>query len=176
VEHLNATGIHLASDVGLVAGTAALVGALVSPLGGAIGDRIGFRTVLVGALLGGGVVIAIAPFAPTVLTLALVALVFATATAIVSAMVFGLLATEVPPERRSATLNLVYLPLYAAGLVGPLAGSVVVGAGLPAPFLVAGAVLGLTGTAIFLRLRRDRGAPDAPEVIPPADRGAPPLQ
>ncbi len=41
------------------------------------------------------------------------------AVATTGAMVFSLLATEVPPERRSATLNLVYLPLYIAGIIGP---------------------------------------------------------
>ena len=51
------------------------------------------------------------------------------ATATVSAMVFGLLAIEVPAERRSATLNLVYLPLYAAGIVGPALGAVVAAIG-----------------------------------------------
>jgi DHA1 family multidrug resistance protein-like MFS transporter len=157
VERLNTSGTGLASDIALVAGTAALVGALVSPLGGAIGDRIGFRPVLVGALVVGGLVIALAPYAPSVLLLALTALVFATTTAMVTAMVFGLLATEVPPERRSATLNLVYLPLYAAGLVGPLAGSVVVTAGLPAPFLVAGGIIMLTGIVLATR-RRTRAA------------------
>ena len=40
-------------------------------------------------------------------------------------MVFGLLATELPAERRSAALNLVYLPLYAAGIIGPAVGAVV---------------------------------------------------
>ena len=55
------------------------------------------------------------------------------ATATVSAMVFGLLATEVPAERRSATLNLVYLPLYAAGIVGPAIGAAVAATvGVPA--------------------------------------------
>ena len=55
-------------------------------------------------------------------------------------MVFGLLATEVPEERRSATLNLVYLPLYAAGIIGPIIGAIVVGIGIWAPFAVAAAV------------------------------------
>ncbi len=154
VEHLNTSGVGLASDIALVAGTAALAGALMSPLGGAIGDRIGFRKVLVAALVVGGLVIALAPFAPTVILLALTALVFAATSAVVSAMVFGLLATEVPPERRSATLNLVYLPLYAAGLIGPLAGSVVVGAGIQGPFVVGGASIALTG--LILATRRGR--------------------
>ena len=58
-------------------------------------------------------------------------------------MVFGLLATEVPPERRSATLNLVYLPLYAAGIVGPAIGGVVVTViGVSAPFVVGALIFG----------------------------------
>ena len=61
--------------------------------------------------------------------LALLAVGLAAATATVSAMVFGLLATEVAPERRSATLNLVYLPLYAAGIIGPALGAIVVATG-----------------------------------------------
>ncbi len=55
VEGIVGIGPGLASSIALVAGTAALVGALISPLGGALGDRIGFRTVLIAALLGGAV-------------------------------------------------------------------------------------------------------------------------
>ena len=154
VEGLNVNGVRLASDIGLVAGTAALAGALVSALGGAIGDRVGFRPVLVAALLVAGVVIGLAPFAPSIASLAVIALVFAACMAIVSAMVFGLLAIEVPAERRSATLNLVYLPLYGAGIVGPAVGSAVVGAGLPVPFLAAAAIF--VGTGLVLGLARLR--------------------
>ncbi len=145
VEDLVGVGAGLASAIALVAGTAALVGALVSPIGGALGDRIGFRRVLVGALLAGGVALAFMTLAPGVPALAIAALVFSACAAAVSAMVFGLLATEVPPERRSATLNLVYLPLYAAGIVGPATASVIVTVGgLAAPFL-AGAAVFLVG-------------------------------
>jgi hypothetical protein len=71
-------------------------------------------------------------------------------------MVFGMLATEVPAERRSATLNLVYLPLYAAGIVGPALGAAVVRtAGLPAPFVL-GAMVFIVG-AIAIWLRRASG-------------------
>ena len=53
VEQVNRNPAGVASAIALVAGTAALVGALVSPIGGWIGDRIGFRPVLVAALVGG---------------------------------------------------------------------------------------------------------------------------
>jgi predicted MFS family arabinose efflux permease len=152
VERVVGIGPGLASGIALVAGTAALVGALVSPVGGALGDRIGFRPVLVGALAIGGVALALMPIVPGLGWLAATALVFAACAAAVSAMVFGLLATEVPSERRSATLNLVYLPLYAAGIVGPATGAVVVATGgLPAPFL-AGAAVFFAGALVLARV------------------------
>jgi MFS family permease len=95
------------------------------------------------------------PFVPSVASLALLAVVLGASTATVSAMVFGLLATEIPSERRSATLNLVYLPLYAAGIVGPAIGAGVASlSGVPAPFVMGGAVF-LVG-ALVIALRRPR--------------------
>jgi MFS family permease len=156
VEELAGVGPGLASSIALVAGTAALVGAVVSPLGGALGDRVGFRPVLVGALVVGGVALGLMPLAPSVALLAAAALVFATSAAAVTAMIFGLLATEVPAERRSATLNLVYLPLYGAGIVGPATGALVVSVvGLPGPFVV-GALVFIVGAAAIGVLDRRR--------------------
>lgn len=144
VETVVGRGPGLASAIGLVAGTAALAGALLSPLGGALGDRIGFRPVLLGSIAVAALGIGAMPVAAAaagLAGLAATAVVVALAVAATGAMIFGLLATEVPPERRSATLNLVYLPLYAAGIVGPAIAGVVVQAGLPAPFLVGAVVL-----------------------------------
>jgi len=160
VEQLVATGPGLASAIGLVAGTAALVGGIMSPLGGVIGDRVGFRPVLVAALGGAGVVLLLMPFVPSVAALALLAVVLGAATSTVSAMVFGLLATEVPAERRSATLNLVYLPLYAAGIVGPAVGAVVATAGgVPGPFILGGVVLIVGAAGILARRARTPSGP-----------------
>jgi len=81
--------------------------------------------VLVGALIAGGIALGFMPsLAPSagVTALAILAVVVAASGAIVNSMVFGLLATEVPAERRSQTLNLVYLPLYAAGIIGIASG------------------------------------------------------
>src|SRR5207247_9259333 len=92
---------------------------LVSPLSGPLGDRIGFRPVLIGALVVGGVAVAPMPLAASLASLTGLAIVYGAAIAAVQAMVFSLLAMEVPPERRSATLNLVLLPLYVPGIVAP---------------------------------------------------------
>jgi MFS family permease len=166
VELLAGSGPGLASAIGLVAGTAALVGGIMSPLGGLIGDRVGFRPVLVAALGGAGVVLLLMPFVPSVAALALLAVVLGAATSTVSAMVFGLLATEVPAARRSATLNLVYLPLYAAGIVGPATGAVVAtGGGVPGPFILGGAVMILGAVAILARRARTPSGPADEAVV-----------
>ena len=165
VEHLIGLGPGLASGIALVAGTAALAGALLSPVGGAIGDRVGFRPVLVVALVGAAVAVLAMPAAPGLGWLAVGALAFAAFTSAVGAMVFGLLATEVPAESRSATLNLIYLPLYAAGIVGPALGSVVVRvADVPGPFWL-GSVVFLAGAlAVAILLPRHRGPDTAHEA------------
>jgi MFS family permease len=151
VERVSTDAGGLASAIALVTGAAALVGALVSPLGGWIGDRIGFRPVLVAALAGAGVALLLMPVVGSIPLLALVAVALAAFGAAISAMVFGLLATEVPAERRSATLNLVYLPLYGAGIVGPTIGALVVGYGLWAPFWLGAAIYLLGSVALALR-------------------------
>jgi MFS family permease len=167
VEGIAGTGAGLASAIALVMGTAALVGGLIAPLGGWLGDRVGFRSVLVAALAGGGTVLALMPFVPSVGALAGLAVVLAAATSTVSAMVFGMLATEVPADRRSTTLNLVYLPLYAAGIVGPALGAVVVGTGgLPAPFLLGAAVF--VAGAIVIAVRRGTSQPPIGVGDPPS--------
>ena len=166
VERLAGQGPGLASSIALVMGTAALVGGLISPFGGAIGDRIGFRPVLVIAMTGAGVGLLLMPLVPSIGALALLAVVLGAATATVSAMVFGLLALEVPAARRSATLNLVYLPLYAAGIVGPAIGAAVASlAGLGGPFVVSAIVLTLGAAAIATRrqLPAGRDAEPTPE-------------
>jgi MFS family permease len=67
-------------------------------------------------------------------------------------MVFGLVATEVAPDRRSSTLNLIYLPLYAAGIIGPAVGAIIVASvGLDGPFVVGAVVLALGAIAVARR-------------------------
>jgi DHA1 family multidrug resistance protein-like MFS transporter len=143
VERITGGGTGVASAIALVVGTAALVGGIIAPGAGAIGDRVGFRPVLIVSLLGAGLALAAVPTAPSVSWLAAASAAAAVFHAGVSAMVFGLLALEVPPERRSATLNLVYLPLYLAGIAGPAAGALVVTAGLPVVFYAAAVVVWL---------------------------------
>jgi MFS family permease len=160
VEGIVGSGAGLASSIGFVAGTAALAGAVIAPAGGAIGDRIGFRPVLLTALAVGGFALLAVPLIGAIPELALAVLVFTAANGLVGAMVFSLLATEVPEERRSQTLNLVYLPLYAAGILGPLLGGAVsTVAGPKGPFWVGAAVFLAGAVVVALRVRRRGAAP-----------------
>jgi DHA1 family tetracycline resistance protein-like MFS transporter len=138
VEH---TSLAVAGSVGVVLGVATIVGAAFSPLGGWIADRIGFRPVLVAAIAGIAVAFAILPMGATVAWLAVAYSLAIAFQAVVGAMVSGLLATETPPERRSATLNLIYLPLYVGGIAGPALGAGVVTAGLRMVFYVAALIM-----------------------------------
>ncbi|TAK35773.1 MAG: MFS transporter [Chloroflexota bacterium] len=143
VQRLNGGSDGLAIAVALVVGTAALVGGLISPVAGAIGDRVGFRPVLIFSLAGAGLALIFMPLSPSVPGLAWINVVFSALAAAVGAMITGLLAMELPPERRSATLNLIYLPLYLAGIVGPTMGALAATAGLSTVFVLAGCMLGL---------------------------------
>jgi MFS transporter, DHA1 family, multidrug resistance protein len=154
IEGLVGTGPGLASAIGFVTGVAALIGALSSPLGGMSGDRFGFRSVLVVGLGGGALVLALMPFLPSLLLLALAVLAFVAFNGIIGPMIFSMLATEVPEDRRSTTLNLVYLPLYAAGIVGPTTGALAATAfGVAGAFVLAAAVLGFSAALIIVARR-----------------------
>ena len=112
------------------------------------------------SLIGGGISVALMPLAPAVAWLALFAAIYAAFQAAVQAMMFGLIATEAAAERRSATLNLVLLPLYVAGIIGPSLGALVAaGVGVDGVFPAAGVVfllggLGIAGVVGRVRRRR----------------------
>ena len=157
----------VAGSIGLVLGVATIVGAGLSPVGGWIADRLGFRRVLVAAIGGIAVSFAALPLAPNVTWLAVAYSVAIAFQAVVGAMVSGLLATEVPSERRSATLNLIYLPLYIGGIAGPAIGANVVTAGLRSVFFAAAAVLaGSLVVASALRAADGRRREASPRIAP----------
>jgi MFS family permease len=168
IHDVEGTPLAVAGSIGLL-GAATIVGAGFSPIGGWIADHLGFRRVLVVAIGGIAMSFAALPLAPNVAWL-MVAYSFAIAfQAVVGAMVSGLLATEVPSERRSATLNLIYLPLYIGGIAGPAIGANVVNAGLRAVFFAAAAVLAGSLVVAIAFARRSRRSEPAAQPVPPID-------
>jgi MFS family permease len=148
-----------AGQIGIVFGASALLGALLSPLAGAAGDRYGFRPLLAGACLLAAASLTELALAPNLvwLTAGAVALGAASATAI--SMVFAVLATAVPEERRATTLNLVLLPIYFSSIAGAIVGAFLVRDGLNTVLWTAAAV---SVVAALLTTR-----------LPSADRASP---
>jgi MFS family permease len=110
----------LATVVGLIAGAYGLAAAIGAPLAGSAGDRVGYKRVLVvaiGLIVASTVVAGLAEgIAGFSASYAVLGVGFATA----SSMLFTILATGLPPEVRSAVLNLALVPLYLAGILGSL--------------------------------------------------------
>ena len=140
-----------AGQIGIVFGASALLGALLSPLAGAAGDRYGFRPLLAGACVLAAASLAGLAVAPDLvwLTVGAVALGAASATAI--SMVFAVLATAVPEERRATTLNLVLLPIYFSSIAGGIVGALLVRNGLNT-VLWTGAAVSLIAALLTTRL------------------------
>jgi MFS family permease len=147
-----------AGQIGIVFGASALLGALLSPLAGAAGDRFGFRPILAGACVLAAASLGALAVAPNLfwLTGAAVALGAASASAI--SMVFALLATAVPDERRATTLNLVFVPIYLSAIAGAIVGALLVREGLNT-VLWTGAAISLVAALLTTRL---------PSVVRPA--------
>jgi MFS family permease len=153
VIRLNGGTAGAAGQIGIVFGASALLGALLSPLAGAAGDRYGFRPMLAGACVLAAASLVALSLSPNLvwLTASAVALGAASATAI--SMVFALLATKVPEERRATTLNLVLLPIYFSSVAGAVVGSFLVREGLN-PLLWTAAGISLVAALLTTRLPR----------------------
>lgn len=134
----------LKSAIGLVVGTSALVGALLTPLTGIIGDRLGYLRVLGVSAGGTALCIAAFPFAPNVAAMAIIYGLLSVFTSTSGTMFYSLIATQVPEERRSTTLNLAYIPLYVAGILGPIIGAVIISLGFVPLMLTAAACAALS--------------------------------
>jgi len=140
-----------AGQIGIVFGASALLGALLSPLAGAAGDRFGFRPLLVGACVLAAASLAELALAPNLVLLTVGAVFLGAATATAVSMVFALLATAVPEERRATTLNLVLLPIYLSSIAGGIVGAILVRNGL-ATVLWTGAAISLVAALLTTRL------------------------
>jgi MFS family permease len=144
-----------AGQIGIVFGASALLGALLSPLAGAAGDRYGFRPLLAGACVLAAASLAALAQAPDLVWLTVGAVALGTATATAISMVFALLATAVPEERRATTLNLVLLPIYLSSLAGGLVGALLVREGLNT-VLWTGVAVSLVAALLTTRLPTPR--------------------
>jgi len=145
------TTSRAAGQIGIVFGASALVGALLSPVAGAAGDRYGFRPLLAGACMLAAASLGELAWAPNLVLLTVGAVFLGAASATAISMVFAVLATAVPEERRATTLNLVLLPIYFSSIAGGIVGALLVRNGLNTA-LWAGATISLIAALLTTRL------------------------
>jgi DHA1 family multidrug resistance protein-like MFS transporter len=69
-------------------------------------------------------------------------------------MIFALFSTRIPESHRSTAMNLVYLPLYFGGIVGPTVASALTHVALFAPFIGAGVFLSVGLLVVLSTLAR----------------------
>lgn len=74
---------------------------------------------------------------------------YSAAVSISGAMIFVLFSTRIPQSHRSTALNLVQLPMYLGGIVGPLLASELTHFGVVGPFIGA-AVVSFIGLCIIM--------------------------
>jgi DHA1 family multidrug resistance protein-like MFS transporter len=152
-----------AGDIGIVFGASALVGALLSPAAGAAGDRIGFKPMLAAACVLSAVSLVELSAAPDLIWLTVGAVGLGAAAATAISMVFALLATAVPEERRATTLNLVLLPIYFSAITGGIVGAIVVRSGLNSVLWTGAAVSLLAALLTTMLPPPRRTSPDSGE-------------
>ena len=140
-----------AGQIGIVFGASALLGAVLSPFAGVAGDRYGFRPVLAAACVLAAASLGALALAPNLVWLTVAAVCLGAATATAISMVFALLATAVPEERRATTLNLVLLPIYFSSVAGAVVGALLVREGLNT-VLWTGAAISLVAALLTTRL------------------------
>src|SRR6266851_4742115 len=124
---------------------------LVLRLAGAAADRFGFRPLLAGACVLAAASLGELALAPNLVWLTLGALFLGAATATAISMVFAILATAVPAERRATTLNFVLLPIYLSSVAGAILGALLVREGLNT-VLWTGAAISLIAALLTTRL------------------------
>jgi len=140
-----------AGQIGIVFGASALLGAILSPFAGVAGDRYGFRPVLAAACVLAAASLGALALAPNLVWVTVAAVCLGAATATAISMVFALLATAVPEERRATTLNLVLLPIYFSSVAGAVVGALLVRDGLNT-VLWTGAAISLVAALLTTRL------------------------
>ncbi len=149
IEHLYHAHGNLTVVVGGIIGISALVGAVVTIVAGRLGDKVGFTRVLALAFALMVPATLLLGFVGHLLSFMAVLTVFSAMASISGAMIFALFSTRIPPSHRSTALNLVYLPLYVGGIIGPLMASGLIRFGVVGPFCGA-ATVGALGLVAIL--------------------------
>ena len=166
IEHLPLHSVSATVSIGGLMGFSAVIGAVITVFAGRIGDKVGFTRILMAAfvcLLPASLVLG---WSHSVLWFTVGLTVFSAGLSIGGAMVFALFSTRIPETHRSTALNLVYLPLYFGGIIGPAIASLLTRMGLFGPFLGAGLLFALAIVVTVVTRRYTANVPHGEAAAP----------
>lgn len=170
IQELGVTRVEeVASWVGLISSTSAIAMAVASPIWGVMGDRRGRKLMLVRAMLGGGITMALMGAVSTVPQLVVLRILQGLLAGSVAAAT-TLVATSLPREQCGFGLGLLQTAIFAGHSLGPFVGGALAGlVGYAPVFLGSGAMLLAAGVVVAVCVREEFAPP------PPREKGANPV-
>ncbi len=145
---------------GLLLTSQAMAMAVVAPLWGSLADRYGRKIMVVRAMFGGSVIIALMGLAQNVGQLIALRALQGALTGTVPAAV-TLVASGTPPERRGTALGLLQMAIYLGASVGPLLGGLIADrVGYRATFWVTGGLLFSAGVLTAILVHEEFASPE----------------
>ena len=140
---------------GVIFSAHAVLMGICAPIWGTISDRYGRKVMVVRAMFGGAVVIALMGLVQNVQQLTLLRALQGALTGTVTAA-NALVAASAPRDRVGSALGLLQMAIYVGASAGPLLGGLVADTlGYRATFYTTGLLLLLAGLAVFFLVRED---------------------
>ena len=159
IEDLGSTsGLSTEILAGLVISVQGLTMMITAPFWGAVADRFGRKKMIIRAMIGGGITLAMMAFAQSAEQLILIRAVQGLVTGTVCAN-NALVAAATPRHRVGFAMGMLQVGLWAGVAVGPLLGGVLADLfGYSVPFLITAVLLCFGGFIVFLGVNEDFSA------------------
>ncbi len=141
--------------VGLISSFQPICMAISAPIWGMLADRFGRKPMLVRAMIGGSIALALAGLAGNAPQLAVLRIIEGILAGTVAAST-TLVATTTPREHVGYGLGLLQTAIFTGNFLGPLFGGIIGSTlGYRAAFLIAGALLATTGLLVIAVVKED---------------------
>jgi len=148
---------------GIIFSAPAVTMTLASPIWGGLSDRHGRKVMVVRAMFGGAIIIALAGLAQNVQQLAVLRAIQGALTGTVTAAT-TLVATTVPKRHAGYALGLLQMAIYAGSSVGPVVGGLVADSlGYRAAYFLTAVLLFISALSVVFFVREDFHPPTRDE-------------
>ena len=143
---------------GLINAAPFITSSILTPVWGAMGDRYGQKTMVIRAVIGLGVTVALMGFAPNVWVLFFLRLLQGAVSGFISAN-NAFVSTQTPTQHAGMALSTLQTSVAAGTVVGPLLGGTISDAfGANVVFFVVGALCAVSSYILWTKLAEERAA------------------